>query len=376
MLSLQQSQYPLAFKVSHAGGPGWVNPPATGIHVRVLARSLEGMQKEAFVLYGPTGTVWRMASDEGPYLNGTDLAPFPLAFFTSGLAASYFSSLLETGRRAGVDFSAVQVVVDSRYTMSGSALAGTMKGEALPVEIRVNGYRDGDGFFREAANACAGFGLLRTARPSEFTLRVNGSAVAPGRLRPVSGIPAPQPDGFDQARPQTGPGVLEDIIEKLESAPTVSGEGGAGSSLASTQKRVLHLRGIASLRSDGIKQVDIQLFRPIGSSFRLLSDSSRAFGGRERAPSGLAYIAAGIAFCYMTQLGRYAAIVRKPLQDYRLVQDLTFRDEDAGPVQTHVSVKTSPGEAYARTLIEMGAQTCFLHAACQSSVRVEMPPAS
>ena len=42
---------------------------------------------------------------------------------------------------------------------------------------------------------------------------------------------------------------------------------------------------------------------PTGSVFRFLSDDSVRFGGKERAPSGLAYVSAGIAFCFMTQLG-------------------------------------------------------------------------
>ena len=59
---------------------------------------MEGMQKEAIVHYGPTGTVWRMVSDEGPYLNGTDLAPFPLAFYTAGMAFSFMTELLRHAR--------------------------------------------------------------------------------------------------------------------------------------------------------------------------------------------------------------------------------------------------------------------------------------
>ena len=53
--------------------------------VRVEAHALGGMQKEALVYQGSTRSLWRMVSDEGPYLNGTDLAPFPLAFFSVGM---------------------------------------------------------------------------------------------------------------------------------------------------------------------------------------------------------------------------------------------------------------------------------------------------
>lgn len=41
--------------------------------------------------------------------------------------------------------------------------------------------------------------------------------------------------------------------------------------------------------------------------------AGRASGGdgRDAAPSPLAYLAAGVAFCFMTQLGRYAEIMKE-----------------------------------------------------------------
>jgi len=83
-------------------------------------------------------------------------------------------------------------------------------------------------------------------------------------------------------------------------------------------------------------------------------------------------MAAGIAFCYMTQLGRYATIVGRPLGDYRLIQDLAILDSGMDPLRTQVCVRTTEGEDYGKTLVEMGAQTCFLHAACQSEIPVEI----
>jgi organic hydroperoxide reductase OsmC/OhrA len=77
----------------------------------------------------------------------------------------------------------------------------------------------------------------------------------------------------------------------------------------------------------------------------------------------------------MTQLGRYAHIVKKPLGDYRLVQDTCFGESgtsaDAEPVRTHVFLAVSDDD-YARTLVDMGEQTCFLHAACRGTVPVEI----
>ncbi|MEE8339101.1 MAG: hypothetical protein V3R56_03085, partial [Xanthomonadales bacterium] len=74
MKSIETSEFPLLYRVGDTRV--FSGPPNAGgqqIDIRVSARALEGMQKEACVQYGPTGTVWHMVCDEGPYLNGTDL---------------------------------------------------------------------------------------------------------------------------------------------------------------------------------------------------------------------------------------------------------------------------------------------------------------
>jgi hypothetical protein len=94
--SIQSSNYPLVFKADTARLNLEALPVIEGMaNIRTMARPLAGMQKEALLQYGPTGTAWRLVCDEGPWLNGTDLAPFPLAFFTAGLAASFLSAFLE-----------------------------------------------------------------------------------------------------------------------------------------------------------------------------------------------------------------------------------------------------------------------------------------
>jgi len=51
-----------------------------------------------------------------------------------------------------------------------------------------------------------------------------------------------------------------------------------------------------TVRDDGVRSVEVRLFKPIGNTFRFLSEDSPAFGGLGRAPSGLAYVSAGLAF--------------------------------------------------------------------------------
>jgi hypothetical protein len=127
-----------------------------------------------------------------------------------------------------------------------------------------------------------------------------------------------------------------------------------------------------------VKIVQENLFRPIGSEFRFLSDEAPEAGGRGMAPDAATYLAAGIGFCFMTQFGRYASITKKPLDGYRIVQDLHFRPGGAGepggadPVETHVFLDTPEGKEFARKTLDMGERTCFLHATCRTHLEPKL----
>jgi len=389
MASIESSPYPLAFRIGNANELQFVAPDLGEISIRTQARALEGMQKEAVVTYGPTETSWRMVCDEGPYLNGTDLAPFPLAFFTAGLAASYMSEIIALLNRQGIVYRDIKLSQDNRYGMEGSALKGTMTGSALPVDLQVRLDTDADkatieDIVKTAVRSSPAGALLRSELQSEFSLTLNGEQIETGRVARMQEPAEPGPEGFDTAVPTNAEVLPSDIITKLESTETLHGvAGGAGTSLAAEQKRILHVNGLCTLRGDGVKEIRTQLFSPIGSVFRFLSDDSRRLEGLERAPSGLVLLSAGIAFCYLTQLGRYAHIVKKPLAGYSLIQDTRFSLPEvsgrsgaattASPVKTHVYIEGPDVDGdYARTLVDMGEQTCFLHAACRSSVETHI----
>lgn len=390
MASIQSSPYPLVFKVADPRAH-YDCPPIdkSRIGLRLLARAMEGMQKEALVYHGPTGTCWRMVSDEGPYLNGTDLAPFPLSFFTTGLVVSYMSEIMALAASRGIEMKNLELIQDNFYTMTGSALQGTMIGGAKPVELCVTIDTDADRatiaeLVSSALAASPADALLRDVFTSMFTLTKNGSPLGLDRVKPmgIAALPDPEP-AFDDVRPVAPADYASDIIEKISSAETIFNvEGGASSSLQAEQNRMLHVRGIATLRPDGLKEVKVQLFKPIGSVFRFLADDSARFGGRERAPSGLAYLSAGIGFCFMTQLGRFAHIAKQKLASYEIVQDTGFSlpsvsgktemPSSAEPVRTHVYITSQESNEGMRHLVDMGEQTCFLHAACRTPLRTNI----
>ncbi|MFQ5983191.1 MAG: hypothetical protein ACE5KS_07445, partial [Woeseiaceae bacterium] len=170
--SIESSGYPLAFRAD----PGELDleplPLTDGVaRIRTFARALEGMQKEAVIQYGPTGAIWRVVCDEGPWLNGTDLAPFPLAYFTAGMAASLMSDLID---EAGESSHFTQ---DNFFAMQGSALKGTMAASALSMRLSI---ADSAIRHRSAAMRC-----LQDELPSRFAVRANSLELGwPG---PVAG---------------------------------------------------------------------------------------------------------------------------------------------------------------------------------------------
>jgi hypothetical protein len=386
---LQDNGLPVAFTIGEVDARA-LPPPNDrfGQSVRVWARSLSVMQKEAIVLSAPTGRAWRLASDEGPYLDGFDAAPCPLAFFGTGMVSSYMNEMLALARERGVAIRSLVLVQDNFYTMEGSAMRGTMTGGALPVELEIRMDTDADDdalreVVADAVHASPLNGLLRGVHRSLFSLRLNGRPTPIGDVSAIDPLDEPDPGltlvntltRADRGEPQ--------LIERLAAVEPVEGvPGGAHTSLSETQSRTLHLRAICTLRPDGLKEIEQHLFNPRGSTFRFLSDEAEGFGGRGAAPDAASYLAAGIAFCFMTQLGRYASIVKGPLDAYNVVQDTHFslggasgntgRPGRADPVETHVYLTSPEDAAFARKVVVMGEQTCFLHALCRTDLKTKV----
>jgi organic hydroperoxide reductase OsmC/OhrA len=379
---LGRDDRPRFFQVGNADELGLGAPtPRRDVAIRARVRSLAGMQKEATVSSSVTGAAWRLVSDEGPYLAGHDEAPFPLAFMGAGIVGSYWDAVTRFAEDRGAGIEQVRLTLDNYYTMEGSALRGTMTGGALAPELRVEiptaeQVAGLHGLCTEAVEASPVNGLLHGENLSRFTITHNGREVSPGKAQGMDTPALPDPGRFDDIS-VTGPDDAAELMRRVTAAEPIEGEGGAGSSLKAEQKRTLHVRSVCTLRPDRMKQIDVQLFKPVGSNFRFLSEEP-GDGAPGRGPDADTLVAAGLAFCFMTQLGRYATIAKKPLERYRIVQDLHFtRGEDGGegdadPVETHVHIDSPEDEDFARTLVDMGEQTCFLHALCRTDLSTKV----
>jgi hypothetical protein len=79
----------------------------------------------------------------------------------------------------------------------------------------------------------------------------------------------------------------------------------------------------------------------------------------------------------MTQIGRYAQIVKQRLRDYRIVQDTVFgfgpeQPPTAEPVATLICVDTEESADETRKLVQMAEQTCYIHGAYRLSTETQL----
>ena len=389
MNPLKDSGLPLFFKVANPEELS-ITPPEVrqGDSLRTMVRSLSHMQKEALVYSNRTGQTWRLASDEGAYLDGMDEAPCPLCFLTTGMVSATMNEILALAEQRNITINKIRLIQDNRYTMKGSMLRGTMIGGAKDIDIEAQIDADADtrtiqALVEDAVKMSPLNGLIKDTLASLFTLSHNGKELETTESKPLNKPLITAPDKhFSQAKPVSstlGPLVINTGI-MTPKAPHTTGM--ASSSLQEQQDRLLHLRGICTVREDGVKAIEQQLFNPHGSIFKLLSEEAPEKGGQGRAPDAASYISAGIAFCFMTQFGRAAAIFKKELDSYQIVQDTFFSlagasdktglPGQADEVETHCYLKSPFDDQYAQHILGMSEQTCFLHAFCRTDLSTQV----
>lgn len=371
------------FKVSNADDV-LIDAPENrlGDALRTWVRSLSGFQKEALVRSAKTGDTWRLVSDEGPYLNGHDAAPCPLAFLSSGMVASYMNEIVALAEIQGVEIRKLRLIQDNYYTMKGSMPKRTMVGGAEPVELVVEIDCDLDDgaltqFLMNAVHASPLNGLMRGKLESLFKLGKNGTPLATAKVEELDAPLFPDP-GDHFAKSDVTPTDLT-LMEPIGLTPKKNVSGGTASaagSLAAEQDRRLNIGAVAVLREDGIKDIQQMQYSPYGTSFRFLSSEDG------RAPDANSLISAGIGFCFMTQFGRFVSMLKLDLPDYRIVQDTHFglggasggtgKAGTADPIETHVYLNTSESDETAQEMLDISEQTCFLHAFCRTDLKTKL----
>jgi uncharacterized OsmC-like protein len=362
---------PLAFRVRQ----GTARTPLLGAGrdtIKVEARQMAGHQKEAVVSEGAQGSAWRLTSDEGKHLKGSDLAPFPLGFFNAGMQADLYGRMRRIAAERNVALDGVAIRVVNHYWLTGSFIQGTGEGhaEAPDIEVQVQSGASADtvdALVAAAMDASPAIAFLRAPlNGNTFALTVNG------RRRPVAGVANSRgPDAGDPYRVYARaprplePNARRDLIEK-----TGRQEQGASEAAPATvtNKLIRNIFGDGrSLGHDGLFEVDTFLGVPGASHFKLVSDE----GAAAAAPCGLALLSAGIAFCYMTQLSRYIENMKMNIHGVRLVQLNPFVAGPTAavePINTHLFLNGEAPEETHLQLLTIAARTCYLHAASKTPV--------
>jgi organic hydroperoxide reductase OsmC/OhrA len=371
------------FKVTNADDVS-IDAPENrkGDALRTWVRSLSGFQKEALVRSAKTGETWRLVSDEGPYLNGHDAAPCPLAFLSSGMSASFMNEIIALAKIQNVEIRKLKLIQDNYYTMKGSMPKRTLIGGAENIDLQVEIDCDLDDtalneFLINATYASPLNGLMRGQLESLFKLGKNNVELPTAKVAELDGALFPDPGNhFAKSKANSSDLALMKPVGPTPKKDVVMGTSSAGGSMAEEQDRRLNIGAVAIMREDGIKEIQQMQYSPYGTSFRFLSSEDG------RAPDANSLISAGIGFCFMTQFGRFVSMLKLDLPDYRIVQDTHFslggasgdtgKAGEADSIETHVYLETSESDATAQEMLDMSEQTCFLHAFCRTDLKTKL----
>lgn len=380
---LGKSETPSFFRVENFDTIG-ILPPNNrkGDGLRSWVRSLSGFQKEAIVISALSGKAWRLVSDEGPYLNGHDEAPCPLAFLSVGMAASYMNEIYALAKIRNVRIGSLELVLNNYYTSKGSMQKRTMTGGAENIELDVKIESDLDeatvnDFLIDATYASPLNGLMRGKLDSLFRLSHNRREIDLTKAQKFgSQLLADPKNNFELAMPST---VQSDLVQKVGETPkkfVKKGTSSGGSSLSDQQDRRLNIGAVARMRADGIKEIQQMQYSPHGTSFKFLSSEDG------RAPDANTLISAGIGFCFMTQFGRLSSMLKLDLKDYKIIQDThfslggasggTLTAGSADPIETHCYLETGESDQIAQDMVDLAEQTCFLHAFCKTDLKTKL----
>jgi uncharacterized OsmC-like protein len=331
-----------------------------------------GHQKEAVVTEGKAGSSWRMVSDEGPGLQGTDLAPFPLGFMSAGLQADLLNRINRQARAKSISITNIETELITDYAFQGSFFKGNGRGYAYTPQLRVRietassvtAIRD---LVRESLANSPIFAAWRTPLVNTFALYANGrrralstlaASLAPDAEDPFKAwrdIPRPlaDDDHSNAIIDRIGPAVVTELTPSLDWQPG----------------RVdIPIYGRSTFDGTSTRSLT-WINRADGTQFALRSNEGSVTQG---SPSGLGYAFAGVAFCLMTQLLRYVEHHKMSVRALRLVQ--VSNCEIAGGVaqphalDTHVFVHGEEPDAVMERLVEMAANTCYLHAALHAAL--------
>ncbi len=369
--SIDDNGYPIGFKSAAGSRLSTLASGTPGDDIMTAeVRHVGHHQKEAVVEEGRSGPTWRLASDEGVHLKGTDLAPFPLGYYNAGLQADLAGCIARLARQRGIALRRLGMTLTTAYSLTGSFVQGTGQGvaESVTIELDMETLDMESGapsaavaqLVRDAVAASPALAMVTTQIDNTFALYVNGRRKNPATLPASSAANAVDP--FVKYRELPRPLASADDATRIV---VKTGESQAGEPILApvSGKVIREVKGRGELVDPkGIFRTKVALNLPGSSIFEFTADET----GAGSAPTGLALATAGIAFCYITQISRYIENMKLPIHGIRLVQHSPYgitagSRGTAAPCDTHLFLNGEADDDTFEMLQRVAANTCYLH---------------
>ena len=188
-------------------------------------RQMDILQKETIGYEGDlNSSSFRLTSDEGKHLNGTDLAPFPLGFFNASIHGDIVGTVMKQAKSNGLKINNIDCEVLNSYYLTGSFVKGDGKGHAEPTTINLDvstseNHKDIKNLILKASKMSPVLAGLRTPLKNTFALYSNG------RRKDLSNLNIERLEIMNskiiaaayQKKPEYGPGFIKiNNIEEKE----------------------------------------------------------------------------------------------------------------------------------------------------------------
>ena len=374
---ISKNGYPLGFLIKKAeSNTNGLNKTFTS-----HTRQMDILQKESIGYEGDlNSTSFRLTSDEGKHLNGTDLAPFPLGFFNASIHGDIVGTVMKQATSQGLKIDNIDCEVLNSYYLTGSFVKGDGKGHAEPTTINLDiatseNQDDIKNLILSASKMAPVLAGLRTPLKNTIALYANGRRKDLSSLNESSKTDAEDP--YQQYKVEPSPSNSDNYSDRMivktgeVSAGTVepvdgynvpkSQDGNAEN--PKFNKIIRTIVGKSSTNANSkIVEVDTVLGLPGMTHFVISSDIDGNI-----APSPVNVMGAAISFCFLTQTHRYIHHQKFAIEGLRMSQYASFKENSDGtvemmPLDTHLYMNGTAPDEHNEKLIDMSERTCYLHA--------------
>ena len=374
---ISKNGYPLGFLIKKAED----NTKDLNKTFTSHTRQMDILQKESIGYEGDlNSTSYRLTSDEGKHLNGTDLAPFPLGFFNASIHGDIVGTIMKQASLQGLKIDNIDCEVLNSYYLTGSFVKGDGKGHAEPTTINLDistseNHDDINNLILKASKMAPVLAGLRTPLKNTFALYANGRRKDLSNLNESTKTDAEDP--YQQYKVEPSPSKIDNFSDRMivktgeVSAGTVepvdgynvpkSQDGNAEN--PKFNKIIRTIVGKSSTNANSkIVEVDTVLGLPGMTHFVISSDIDGNI-----APSPINVMGAAISFCFLTQTHRYIHHQKFEIKGLRMSQYATFRENsddtvEMMPLDTHLYMNGTAPDEHNEKLIDMSERTCYLHA--------------